>query len=65
MNNKQKGDNIKYRVHRLEINMENDQNKLEQFINNLEGEVVKSAPGTFYKNKTAHISRQMINGGKK
>lgn len=31
---------MKYRVHRLEIKMENDQNKLEQFLNNLKGEVV-------------------------
>ena len=35
---------MKYRVHRLEIEMENDQNKLEQFLNNLEGEVVSIIP---------------------
>lgn len=35
---------MKYRVHRLEIKMENDQNKLEQFLNNLEGEVVSIIP---------------------
>jgi len=35
---------MKYRVHRLEIKMENDQNKLEQFLNNLKGEVVSIIP---------------------
>ena len=35
---------MKYRVHRLEIKMENGQNKLEQFLNNLEGEVVSIIP---------------------
>jgi hypothetical protein len=35
---------MKYKVHRLEIKMENDQSKLEQFLNNLEGEVVSIIP---------------------
>jgi len=35
---------MKYKVHRLGIKMENDQNKLEQFLNNLEGEVVSIIP---------------------
>ena len=35
---------MKYRVHRLEIKMENDQNKLEQFLDNLKGEVVSIIP---------------------
>jgi len=35
---------MKYIVHRLEIKMENDQNKLEQFLNNLKGEVVSIIP---------------------
>lgn len=35
---------MKYRVHRLGIKMENDQNKLEHFLNNLEGEVVSIIP---------------------
>ena len=35
---------MKYKVHRLEIKMENEQNKLEQFLNNLEGEVVSIIP---------------------
>ncbi len=35
---------MKYRVHRLEIDMENDRSKLEQFLNGLEGEVVSIIP---------------------
>jgi hypothetical protein len=35
---------MKYKVHRLEIKMESDQSKLEQFLNNLEGEVVSIIP---------------------
>ena len=33
-----------YRVHRLNIKMEEDQTKLEQFLNSLEGEVVAIIP---------------------
>ena len=36
--------NMKYKVHRLEINMEKDQSKLEQFLNSLDGEVVSIIP---------------------
>lgn len=36
--------NMKYRVHRLNIKMTQDQSKLEQFLNNLEGEVVAIIP---------------------
>ncbi len=35
---------MKYRVHKLEINMASDQTKLEQFLNSLEGEVVSIIP---------------------
>ena len=35
---------MRYKVHRLEIKMESDQSKLEQFLNNLEGEVVSIIP---------------------
>jgi len=35
---------MKYRVHRFEIKMTNDQAKLEQFLNSLEGEVVTIIP---------------------
>lgn len=36
----------KYKVHRFEIKMDKDQEKLEQFLNNLEGEVVSIIPNT-------------------
>ncbi len=35
---------MRYKVHRFEIRMEEDQNNLEQFLNNLEGEVVSIIP---------------------
>jgi hypothetical protein len=35
---------MKYRVHRFDIKMTSDQSKLEQFLNNLEGEVVAVFP---------------------
>ncbi len=31
---------MKYKVHKLEINMETDQRKLEDFLNNLKGDVL-------------------------
>lgn len=35
---------MQYRVHRFEIDMEKDQQKLEQFLNSLKGEVVSIIP---------------------
>lgn len=35
---------MKYRVHRFDISMTRDQQKLEQFLNNLGGEVVAIIP---------------------
>jgi hypothetical protein len=35
---------MKYRLHRLEVNGENMQEKLEQFINKLDGEVISVIP---------------------
>jgi len=35
---------MKYKVHRMEIDLEKDQAKLEQFLNNLHGEVVSIIP---------------------
>ena len=35
---------MKYKVHRLEINLENDPFKLEKFLNNLKGELVSVIP---------------------
>ena len=34
----------KYRVHRFDMKMTQDQSKLEQFLNNLEGEVAAIIP---------------------
>lgn len=34
----------KYRVHRFDLKMTGDQNKLEQFLNNLEGEIIAIIP---------------------
>ncbi len=35
---------MKYKVHRLEINMTRDENRLEKFLNGLKGEVVSIIP---------------------
>ncbi len=35
---------MKYRVHRLEVTKDNLQERLEQFLNNLDGEVVSVLP---------------------
>ena len=35
---------MKYRVHRLEVKSENMQEKLEQFLNKLDGEVISVIP---------------------
>ena len=35
---------MKYKVHRLEIKMKDDRSKLEDFLNNLQGEVVSIIP---------------------
>jgi hypothetical protein len=35
---------MRYRVHRFDIDMTKDQRKLEQFLNNLEGEVAAIIP---------------------
>ena len=35
---------LNYRVHRFDIDMTRDQSRLEQFLNNLDGEVVSIIP---------------------
>jgi len=35
---------MKYKVHKFEINMENDPFELERFLNNLKGEVISIVP---------------------
>lgn len=44
----------RYRVHRLNIDMENNQEKLEQFLNDMEGDVVSIIP---------HVSPKFSLGG--
>lgn len=41
---------MKYRVHRFDLRMTQDQGKLEQFLNGLDGEVVAVVP-----NVTVHV----------
>ena len=40
---------MSYKVHRFEIRMTRDQDKLEQFLNNLEGEVIAVIPNVTMK----------------
>lgn len=35
---------MKYKIHKLEINMENNPFELERFLNNLKGEVISIVP---------------------
>ena len=35
---------MRYRVHRFDLEMSKDQSKLEQFLNNLKGEVITIIP---------------------
>lgn len=35
---------MKYKVHRIDVKSDNMQNKLEQFLNNLDGEVLAVIP---------------------
>ena len=42
-----KGDNnMKYDIHRFDLDMRKDQEKLKQFLNNLRGEIVAIIPNT-------------------
>ena len=45
---------MKYRIHRLDFDAKNDQGKLEQFLNNLAGELVTIIP-SFKKTTLAQI----------
>jgi len=40
---------MKYKVHRFDIRMTKDQDRLEQFLNSLEGEVVAIIPNVTIK----------------
>jgi len=37
---------LRYEIHRFDINMEKDQDKLKQFLNTLRGEIVAIIPNT-------------------
>ena len=39
---------MKYRVHRLKIRMTEDQHKLKEFLNYLEGEIVSIIPNVYH-----------------
>jgi hypothetical protein len=40
---------MKYRIHRFDLKMTSDQSKLEQFLNNLKGEIVAIIPNVTIK----------------
>ncbi len=40
---------MKYKVHRLDVKMTRDENKLEQFLNSLTGEIVAIIPNVAFK----------------
>jgi len=42
---------MKYRVHRFDLSMTRDQHKLEQFLNNLDGEVTAIIPNVTWAPK--------------
>jgi hypothetical protein len=39
---------MKYKVHRFDLNMAQDQGNLERFLNSLEGEVISIIPNVTY-----------------
>jgi len=53
---------MKYKVHQFNIKMTKDQGKLEQFLNNLEGEVVAIIPNVtpFVLSLHAHVDFLLI-----
>jgi hypothetical protein len=51
---------MKYRVHRFELKMTSDQSKLEQFLNNLEGEVAAIIPNITLGLTAPHIDFLLI-----
>ena len=48
-----------YKIHRFDIDMSKEQSKLEQFLNNLEGEVVSIIPGVNPKFTVAGMGAQV------
>ena len=45
---------MNYRVHRFDISMTSDQSRLEQFLNNLDGEVIAIIPNVQIQPFWAH-----------
>lgn len=54
MNRPSGGEKMKYKVHRYDIRMTRDAEKLEQFLNGLKGEVVAIIPNVTMKAFWAH-----------
>ena len=50
----------KYRVHRFELRMTTDQNKLEQFLNSLEGELIAIIPNVTWFPSATHVDFLLI-----
>ena len=46
---------MKYRVHRFNLKMTEDQSKLEQFLNSLEGEIVAIIPNVAPTPLSLHV----------
>ena len=50
----------KYRVHHFELRMTTDQNKLEQFLNSLEGELIAIIPNVTWFPSATHVDFLLI-----
>lgn len=46
---------MKYKVHRIDLKMSKDQQRLENFLNNLRGEVVAVIPNVAFKAFWVHV----------
>ena len=46
---------MKYKVHRFDLKMNRDKDKLEQFLNNLKGEVVSITPHVAFRAFWVHV----------
>jgi hypothetical protein len=50
----------KYRVHRFDLRMTKDQNKLQHFLNSLEGEVIAIIPNVTWVPNATHVDFLLI-----
>jgi hypothetical protein len=46
---------MKYRVHRFDLNMRRDKDKLENYLNSLKGEVVSITPHVAFRAFWVHV----------